>query len=409
MADIGYPELAEGIGVQTGDTLVDLANTAADFLCDAYATAADAIIGGPLDNPGARFADGLARRICAPRNKLPPNPPAPPFTGGQCPVDYLVTSAAQVNGSLVSQTTFTVRGPVGPIYTLSQSGSPDFKVTGFYSRDSNGGLVRNDKRSQEAQSFAEQGVTTVILNVVRSDSQPDNCGNPGPTYTGKIPTIPSLRDTRPWPIPGVNIPVDIEITPVKFEPGINIKPEFNINVGGVQVKFDITGAKINIGPQFNFPPQLPPGQDPRVPAPTPEPIKDVQTGVDEANEKLDEILDELVDVKECACSEEKPLLTQLLGSGTGDAYVLPDNCKFVKVQLDNISPNAKVEFGNNTSPDVYYAGWCCFSTQAGNDERKPLSWQTSSVEAPSKATGFSFTVRKGYTATCVAYYEQPDE
>lgn len=411
MADLSWQEIAEGIGTQTGDTLVDLANTAADFFCDVYSQFPAAIISSPLDNPGARFADGLARRICAPRNNLPPSPTPSP-EGGQCPgVIYRVGYTVEINGTPAPGEVL-LNGPIGGITSrtidetyliviecgVTEGNAPE----GYYPILSTG----------FKPTFEESYPTASITSIVREDGAPDDCGSGFPNYSPSYPDAPSLGKLVPVPIGDIDVDVPIEITPIKFEVGISIKPEFNINIGGIQFNFDITGAKITIAPTLKLPDVLPPALDPRIPLPAPkEPGKDPVADPDLKRE-LDEIKKKLDELEECACEEEEgegALLQDIIGSGTGGVYSLPDRTEFVRLELTVLPRNERVEFGNGTSQDVIFAGWYSFGTSQGAGDRLPVSYQSNCFFAPKGASRFSYTVRKGATAVATAFYRAAPE
>lgn len=411
MADLSWQEIAEGIGTQTGDTLVDLANTAADFFCDVYSQFPAAIVSSPLDNPGARFVDGLARRICSPRNNLPPSP-SPSPEGGQCPgILYRVGTTVDINGTpSVGET--LLNGPIGGISSRNLNDRYQIVVecgiTELFAPE--GFLTILDTGTKEV--FEESYPTAAITSIVREDGFPDDCGNGFPNYPPAVPTQPSLGKLVPIPIGDIDVEVPIEITPVKFEVGISIKPEFNINIGGIQFNFDITGAKITIAPTLKLPDILPPALDPRIPLPAPkEPGKDPVADPDLKRE-LDDIKKKLDELEECACEEEEgegALLQDIIGSGTGGVYSLPDRTEFVRLELTVLPRNERVEFGNGTSQDVIFAGWYSFGTSQGAGDRLPVSYQSNCFFAPKGASRFSYTVRKGATAVATAFYRAAPE
>lgn len=412
MADLSWAEIAEGIGTSTGDTLVDLANVAADFFCDVYSQFPAAIISSPLDNPGARFADGLARRICAPRDKLPPDAePAP--EGGQCPgILYRVGFTIDINGT-PSTGEVLLNGPIGGI--SSRNLNDRFQVViecGVTEGNAPEGFYPIlDAGSKE--TFEESYPTAQITSINREDGLADDCGTGFPNYPPSVPTVPSLGRLVPVPIGGKPVDVNVEITPIKFEVGVSIKPEFNINIGGLQFNFDITGAKITIAPTLKLPDILPPALDPRDPPPPAlEPGKEPVADPDLKRE-LDAIKDKLDEIEECACEEDEgegALLTDVLGSGSGGVYTLPPRCEFVKLELTVLPSNERIEFGNGTSQNVIYAGWYSFGTSEGDGDRLPVSYEENCFFAPKGATRFAYTVRKGASAIATAFYRaEPEE
>jgi len=353
VADLSWAEIAEGIGTTTGDTLIDVANIAADFFCDVYSQFPASIVSSPLDNPGARFVDGLARRMCAPRDKLPPDAePAP--EGGQCPgVIYRVGFSIEISGT-PSTGEVLLNGPIGGITSREIDGqyiaaiecgiTETFAPEGFYAILSTG----------FKPAFEDSYPTAAITSIVREDGFADDCGNGFPNYPPSLPTQPSLGRLVPVPTGGVPVDVNVEVTPIKFEVGVSIKPEFNINVGGIQVNFDITGAKITIAPTLKLPDILPPQLDPRDPPPPAlEPGKEPVADPDLKRE-LDAIKDKLDEIEECACEEDEgegALLTDVLGSVT---------CRRSDA-LSNFSPR---QIRHKDSPTVSKTAWYHCASQA---------------------------------------------
>lgn len=412
MADLSYSEIAEGIGTTTGDTLVDIANVAGDFFCDVYSKFPAAIVGSSLDNPGARFADGLARRICAPRNQLPDQPaPVPP--GGQCPevlYNIIIRTRNTPSDPWSDSSIYQRVGPVRGVFLERASDTAMAVVL-----KTNGPLGVNAP-TDETVAFVSGDTSQLggaeLVSVVRDDGLPDNCGNGFPNYPDDIPPPNLLAKPLPVPVGGPLVEVPVEIVGTKYEIGISIKPEFNINVGGIQVKFDITGAKITIAPTLKLPDVLPPGKDTRPSPPAPvEPGKEPVADPDLKRE-LDEIKDKLDELEECACDEdpEGPLLSDIIANSSGGVYSLPANTEYVEVQLTVLPSNSRVEFGNGTSQNVIYAGWYSFGTVQGAGDRLPISYEQNVFFAPKGASRFSFTVRKGAIAVCTAYYrDEPEE
>jgi len=413
VADLSWQEIAEGIGETTGDTLVDLANTAADFFCDVYSQFPAAIVSSPLDNPGARLVDGLSRRICAPRDKLPPDAqPAP--EGGQCPgIVYRVGYSVEISGT-PSTGEVLLNGPIGGISSRNDDDRYQIViecgVTELYAPEGFYTILDTGTKSVFEESFP----TAQVTSINREDGFADDCGTGYPNYPNTLPDAPSLGKLVPVPIGGPLVEVPIEIVPVKFEVGINIKPEININIGGINIKFDITGAKITIAPTLKLPDILPPRLDPR-PLP-PAPAEPGKEPVDDPNlqKQLDDIKKKLDEIEDCACEEDEgegALLQDILGSGDGGVYTLPERTEFVRLELTTLPSNQSVQFGNGTSQDVIFAGWYSFGTSQGDGDRLPVSYANNSFFAPEGASRFSYTVTKGAIAVATAFYraEPPDD
>jgi hypothetical protein len=126
----------------------------------------------------------------------PPSPPVPsttstpidPSLGGQCPVEYDVTtftsSSGTSNGStLGSSTEQVIRGVTGPVVgtedikTVTPSNLYDvITVTAQSYLISQGGGTRTGIGGASGGDDATS--TSAIISIVRSDGQPDNCGSP---------------------------------------------------------------------------------------------------------------------------------------------------------------------------------------------------------------------------------------
>lgn len=416
MADISLAEMNESLG-SAGDFLVDAANAARRSLCRAYKKYPGAIVGSRFDNPVTQAYDGLARRLCEPIDELPEDA-SEPVPGGQClgrlysivyryrntPSDsWIVASPVQRNGA------------VGGL-TLKRTSDTAMQITLFHSVGAGG-----SGGTEEALGFVSGETGTIgsaeIVSITPVDGLPDECGDTPPTYPINPADAGDIVKPEPLPSGGRTVNVPVTINPVKVDVGVQIKPEFNINVGGVQVNLNITGAKISITPTFNFNPVLPPALDPRPDPPPPvAPPQDPDQEGGETGESLDEILDELEEIKEiaqatreCACEEdpETNLVPDLLGSGNSGCFNLPARVKLVRLSINTQPTNARFENGMS-APNVLYAGWSWFEYLNGLSVRTPIdsAEKTFLVESENEAQRFCFTCRVGFSATVTAYVEQ---
>jgi len=193
-------------------------------------------------------------------------------------------------------------------------------------------------------------------------------------------------------------------------PVILVKPTFapqfdidvQVKVGPINITFQIDGINIDFSPDPDYPvlppatplPPLPPATPRPNPFPRPSPLPD----------RWDEVIDLLEDIKECSCEPAGSIQSQILSSGNGATVAIPSNARFIRVELTQIPDNAKVEFGNNNSPNVYYAGWYAFGF-AGSDggDRNPIHYQQQGFPVPKDAARFTYTVRVGFSATITAF------
>lgn len=158
----------------------------------------------------------------------------PPFSGGQCPVTYIVSyTIKNADGTVSPVQTTSGTGPVSGIEVV-QVGPAGGGFSGTFS-------VRI-KFANASQTVHTQGtypgetVNGTITNVTRADGNPDTCGNPPPKFT------PGVGPTYTWGSPVV-------ITPSPLLPAIEIKvgPPETTDDGG----FDIS-VTVNNNPEFNL-------------------------------------------------------------------------------------------------------------------------------------------------------------
>lgn len=189
-----------------------------------------------------------------------PEPPPPPFTGGQCPsVNYAVTVGIFQGGSLVSQTTVTGIGPVLGLrieeIDNSSPGNPDGKILQAF--------VRFGGSAEQSAGSGNEDTQIRITNITRPDGLPDNCGDPPPDIDPLEPEDTEIpRDITynnnlniPVVIPVVfvyaraQIDVDANITvpfTVNFSPTLNITG--TVNVDGT-VNFNFGGGTATTRPK----------------------------------------------------------------------------------------------------------------------------------------------------------------
>lgn len=184
----------------------------------------------------------------------------PPFDGGQCDVDYDVTLSLTTAETLTSCTQNTrqetynnIRGPIRGLRTdneTSRCGPGGFRDVFILHTNAQG----NPTETQVIDGSSGSYIYSVeIVSVVRSDGQPDNCGNPpieippfpeeGDDITinftyednsgNNITLSPTLRIFAPVFVTPVNVyaPVSVDLGGIQFDGRLEFAPEFNFNFG----------------------------------------------------------------------------------------------------------------------------------------------------------------------------------
>ena len=181
------------------------------------------------------------RNFC---NYEPPAFTNPPFSGGQCPINYTVNTTFERQTSIAFVCQFgsaefaSNSGILGPIVGLEvepgDTGQALVIVHG-------GGSLRTEV-TEAADSPGCPGIfrNFAITSVVPPVGVPDDCGNPVPTYP----------DADPPPL----APIDIEFI---YQDNDDIDQEFEGTLVFAPVSFDFNGEvnipfRINIDPEFEF-------------------------------------------------------------------------------------------------------------------------------------------------------------
>lgn len=171
------------------------------WVCDSYAniptwlTTAATVAGAPNVDMGLRLICGEYLGIYTPFG-------APPFSGGQCPVVYLVTFSN--DGSGPPTATAFVLGPVGGVRVV---GPNEFGLYSWEVQEGDGDWSRFRGTSDPDEEWS-------IDTLSRLDGLPDDCGDPPPVFR-PVPGRPA--DPGPTPPGGGQPPV--------FDPDGN--PTFN--------------------------------------------------------------------------------------------------------------------------------------------------------------------------------------
>lgn len=404
-------QLNSNTSESTSDGLRNIANAAANFVCDAYQNYATATTGFPDPTGIGALNNALFSRLCAPRNKLPPTP-TQPFTGGQCAVRYNVafsyTDPVQGNGSgtlfnLLGPITGVRRGASGATFGVGagcapESGRPDGIAFFVLTAD---------------RTILNRRVYT-ITSVSRVDGQPDNCGNPVPQFGDKGITNNYITNNNKTVNVGggVSLTVPIFYTPVIVNANAYINAQVQVNVGPFNVTFDLGG--VTIKPTFNAPsggsqtpstPYLPPGTtitnnynyDE-----APSTVNCKPTDLTTVISKLDAIKTQTNDIQDCSCPVTTSPSTVSLGSGVDGYVALPSNTISVALNVTTVPANAKTQKSNGSEPLNYFIGYVYWGDGTSRTQRIPVSFRQSVFYPPLWATAFGWNLYLGCSGTATA-------
>lgn len=401
MADFTYSQLAADQSTLGSNLLQNLANGAANAVCSLYANYPTGILPSVGSTPVSALATGLLDSLCGPRGLQPPSPPESNFTGGQCEgTIYSVSYFCVINGVPTSGTV-NLEGPIGGIV---YRGSNPAAVSIAYGKGQFFNLASNLSPQNGPLVLASSSITGIF-----SVSGPDDCGDIFPTYNPTLPPSGGYSSTN-FPIAvnvnGTILPLNFTLIPTVVNANLNFRPEFNVDVGGIRVNFNLGGVNFYV-PSDRIPgPIRLPGPDTR---PTPPPA--IPPGTDQEPCDLTPVLTALADltelaedIKDCACGPGG--LAQQTNYGPARARVinLPPRSQSVTVEVVSIGSQIRSQSGNSGGENVIYVGWYAFGRNGGFGDRKPLSYQVNSFEVPRSATTFTYSVVFKSTATLTVRY-----
>lgn len=407
-----------------------LAETAATAICGLYGKNPSSLVriipfgSGSIDNSRGIFDD-----LCENIAPLPP-PPAPPFSGGQCLVNYNVTvTLGYHTGTGANRQEFTgvsttlCTGDILSIFkndvgAAVSSGDPSgrlVQILAFCKGSNNPVSFPAPSGYQSALLGGSQpfAYTSHSVSVVRADGQQDNCGSLPPAYPPVPPlTVPDLDSTSIINIaPNTTVTVPVRIVPT-FAPITNIfRPEFNVDVGGVNVNISAGGftfsPTVQIAPNVNLPTGDPRTNPPPAIPITPPSQSGSPVDLTPVLTLLDEVKDEVI---EC-CDRNHPfaalpvdrIISTSLGSGNSGIIQVPP--KTFRVVTTITSPLSEINTqGGDNSPSIYYAGWAWFEVDGGMSMRYPIDAAVKSFEPPARSTGkFAYKLQKNYTMSVIAH------
>lgn len=426
MVDLTYRDHRENNDSGNPNMLTRVANIAREAACNIYEKSPGAWLANNV--PGTPLLDAhraLMDTLCDGVVPLPP-PPPPPFLGGQCcGVNYRVEVTATLvvsNGqSIPFNGNSTVFGKVGKVRVENEgTGTNEITkiVVDFYEGPNCD--VPNEAVPRSTQVVNSNGTTNIIVidsvNVVRTDGQPDTCGNPPGVYPpGDLTTNDFDFNTTIEFSPSVDVDVNVSITPTVVLVGPTFSPELNVNVGGINVTASLGGFTFSPTINFNNGPTIP-TIDPRPsPPPTKTPTPPPNTfnpapDLDDIKRRIDDIQAELED----CCDSEKPypepdpekVGTLVIGQGRSGVCAIPNGTFKVVLEITGRPTQEKIQFGLQGA-DVIYAGWGWYETQGAMGERTPVDALEKVYPTPARGGNkFHFTLYAGYSGIIRAYYIQ---
>lgn len=197
---------------------------------------------GPLRE---RAFDGInaTRRLLGCPESNDPEPPPPPFTGGQCDFAYIVQYQIRNDqDQLIGNFSREVWGPVGGV---TFSGNEVFILCH--------GLTPAARLSTQQPILVStvpggDGLTATLTGISVSGGGPDNCGDPPPIFPP--PTNFNINVDVTYNIDDgteVTVTVPFVFAPVSVNFDGSLSLPFTINFGG----FNFTG-NLNLNPDFNL-------------------------------------------------------------------------------------------------------------------------------------------------------------
>lgn len=389
MADFSVDQIdAVQSGTATADTLKKVANVARNAACGFFNSYAQIVI----PNPAFDYLDSLWDGLCKNSSSGLPPAPAPPFIGGQCATQYQVHYSFDLyNGTTLANhidNTATINGKINDIILTNVSGSSvgvQIDFTNFFT----GNPAQFNDKYGFAPTFSAKNLN--IISIVRSDGNPDNCGNLPSTYPPPVtPPTPITPGGSTYNLPNVNVTLNNGLT-FNVTPQLNLNASFNpvLQIGGINISFG--GGGVTVGP--------PPGTPPATPS------------IDPTN-LLNKILKNLGDgtiagggVGGAAAGAKKNTdpPPKPGAPGTNPPVTKPPTTKTSKnitglssVQIIITTPPVRVEiFAADTSYNVFIAGWFQWLQGDLPLERLPIQNLNTIWFAPPGTDGYTYTLTNG--------------
>lgn len=414
----------------------DIANAAAEKICGLYGKSPASVVklipvgGGLIDNSRGIF-DDLCKDIAP-----PPAPPQSQFNGGQCDnvrYNWVLTAEfrnADINGVPQQPYSRNFSGSFwGRIESVGLSPYAEEESGPFLYRGHNAIVATG--RGDGSFPTSNSGLFTLVggsrpeiqsfsgLVITKFDNTADTCGNPPVSYPPPSAGVPNMEGTTIINIaPNTPITVPVKIIPT-FAPVIGIfRPEFNVNVGGINVNISAGGftfsptVEIPVGVNF-------PINDPRSAPPSPLPISPPASSSGSECD-LQPVLDSLQElhneVEEC-CDRFAPFSepstdkidVRFLHEGTGGTFNLPSRTFTVTVEIVN-RPGIEKTQDPASGVRVLYCGWGWFVSQGGQCQRLPMDADKKAFKVPQYTEGsFTVSLYAGYTAKVFAWFSKPPQ
>lgn len=377
------------------------ARNAACSLYDKYPAAATA--GTIPGSPAHQWMKGFWEDMCAKAPGERPPDPESPFNGGQCQcIPYLINFRI-VRGDGTSSGISTVTR-TGPIIGFTSQDS-EFGTRSFICISTNCSTTPPSQTTSVINTaFTVDEPTLEVISITRADGLPDNCGNPPASYVPPYNGTPLDSEKEvpyePKEPGGTGVGIGI-IVPFVF-----IKPEVavNVDVGGVEVKFDLGGVEFNITNKFGDGEPGSVGSEP----PDLTKIEQLAREAKEAAEESKEAAEGAKKLGEDAANndgdhpqndpnKQEKETKQEDDPKEEDAI---ERLLAVQVELLSMPSNRRTQDGGD-APDVQYAGWFEWKTKGTPHPRVPIHFERNYFTAPVGADGYAYTVYNGFTARAI--------
>lgn len=431
MPDFTFSELSSDLATDGADGLRNVANTAANFYCALYQADPLGVTGGLIQTPPGRAINALNTRLCSPRNIVPP-PAEPRFEGGQCDIEYnVVVDFGSSEPNRVGNPTFpgndsaTYLALQGPItgtavrQNVNGQGKRGVILVGVSVQAPLGEIVVWTSSDPNMEAYEGAFVAVSSVEPV-GGAQLDICGNPAPSYNPYVAPVINFNTNAEVNFGlGLTANVPITIAPIIIAPLISIRPQISVDVGGITVNFNTDGVTFDFGDNGSSPIITPsPGTDPRTdpppsippsggggggggtPVECPDPCDNTPV-----LDRLDDIDEALEELKDCACEKDYEIRV-IVGEARNNArFVVPPRTLSVRLAVTVKGDRIKGEWGGGEAPDVEYMGWYSWRIDGLESDRRLISYEANTFEAPRRATGFSYTLRNNSIAVATISYE----
>lgn len=360
---------------------------------------------------------------------LPPGSP-PPFVGGQCcDVVYRVIVQVNVDGNA----TTVALDRLGKIEGIK------FRTVGTSDADYQRAAYLISSEAQTCRPVIEDLLGSVdadgggvleatVINIVRLDGQPDECGDRPPEFPDLLPEPEDLNFPINVNIDGFDISVPVSIPFTVYPPIVNFAPEFSVNIGGMRVTFDLGGVNFTFNSPGN-PPRIPDGNDPRPPSSQPPPVRPPSGSPGGACPDVDltpviarlipiqsdvavtrENVELLLDCDRCRRPEigSPQLGVQKLPPASSGIVPLPDRTAWVGIDILEMPELPRTQIGLD-APNVYYAGWFSMGSGDNNGERGAIRYRSNAYPVEEGITNFTYTLYPGYKGEVTVWFVTEEE